>query len=897
MTNPSRIISSLTAFLVVLCSVLVEARSFENVTAPLPSASAGGPAYCNAQHDVGNIVMSVSNDGSFGNGWSLGGYTDCFTHLTLKSCEYPKGSFTTYLWGADLWVGAVRDRDTLVSTCGMGGHEFHPDKAPEGSMRYRSTIDPAKPEYEGAVSEQDFVAVYFDTCTRCEGMGTDYLDNRPHIPLGIEVTQRSFAWSYSYAQDFILMDYGIKNIGDNRLRQVYMGFYVDADVHSLANMDNGYEDDLSGFKKKVPALYLKPPCPPDSDEVNLAWTVDNDGDLRNTVFAPVPHAAALRIIRTPSDSLVVSYNWWIRNSNPALEFGPQARKTFRPLRTGGIGQPSGDRNMYHFLRNGEIDYDQPRVATITEMDSIWLPPPRDRVGAWATGLDVRYLISFGPFDIDPGQTLPVSLAYVCGKNFHKNPSNFANLPNNPDSWYEGVNFDSLGVNSTWADWVYDNPGVDTDSDGYAGVFTLCNLGGDSEWVCDTGIDTVANPDTATISCRWVYELADTVWRKGDGVPDFRGAAPPPSPAAYSISDAYGNRVRGFRVEPETGRVRIRWNGVLSETTRDIFSREFDFEGYRVWIARDERLLSYSVIASYDLEDYNRWEWSELTGSFVLVHSPFTLEQLRCLYADTCTDSTWFPERYTRTHPLIIPAAGGEPERVYYFVPQDHNRSILGNDPNNATTNIKKVFPDALRPTVLDPDSIRAQFPNGADSIYLTPEGFIKYYEYELTIDNLLPSVPYWVGVTAFDYGSPKSGLGALETSPTLLPLNTYALPGRAEVDARKLDIFVYPNPYRVDEDYRESGFEDPVRSGFPVDRTRLIHFANLPPNCLIRIFSLDGDLLREIEHRFDPSDPLSTHDTWDIITRNSQQAVSGLYYWTVEDDAGNTQIGKLVLIM
>ena len=120
------------------------------------------------------------------------------------------------------------------------------------------------------------------------------------------------------------MDFAIKNIGDERLRQVYMGFYVDADVHSEANITDGYEDDLSGFKKKVPALYLKPPCPVDSDEVNLAWTVDNDGDLLNTVYGPVPHAAALRVVRTPSDSLIVSYNWWIRNSDPALEFGPQA---------------------------------------------------------------------------------------------------------------------------------------------------------------------------------------------------------------------------------------------------------------------------------------------------------------------------------------------------------------------------------------------------------------------------------------------------------------------------------------------------------------------------------------------------------------------------------------------
>ena len=78
---------------------------------------------------------------------------------------------------------------------------------------------------------------------------------------------------------------------------------------------------------------------------------------------------------------------------------------------------------------------------------------------------------------------------------------------------------------------------------------------------------------------------------------------------------------------------------------------------------------------------------------------------------------------------------------------------------------------------------------------------------------------------------------------------------------------------------------------------RSIHFANLPARCTIRIYSLDGDLVREIEHDFDRADPLADHDTWGLITRNSQQAVSGLYYWTVEDKNGQVQVGKLAIIL
>ena len=83
----------------------------------------------------------------------------------------------------------------------------------------------------------------------------------------------------------------------------------------------------------------------------------------------------------------------------------------------------------------------------------------------------------------------------------------------------------------------------------------------------------------------------------------------------------------------------------------------------------------------------------------------------------------------------------------------------------------------------------------------------------------------------------------------------------------------------------------------PDNRTRRIHFANLPPKCTISIYSLDGDLVREIFHDKNISDPNAAHDAWDLITRNTQLVVSGLYYWTVETESGETQLGKLVIIM
>ena len=114
----------------------------------------------------------------------------------------------------------------------------------------------------------------------------------------------------------------------------------------------------------------------------------------------------------------------------------------------------------------------------------------------------------------------------------------------------------------WANWIYDNPGVDSDTDDYYGERTVCYVSGDSTYMCDTTVDSSVSPWDTTWVCYWDYDVADTVWRTGDGVPDFQGASPPPSPSSYTLV-AGGKRTKGLRVEPTVGKVRVIWNGVLS----------------------------------------------------------------------------------------------------------------------------------------------------------------------------------------------------------------------------------------------------------------------------------------------------------------------------------------------
>ena len=802
-------------------------------------------------HGRGNITLALANNGTFGTfGQAV---LDPFTNQEIPSCEYPRNSNLVYLWVAAFWIGAVIDRDTVVS-CGSDDFyetaEFWPD-VPElggrfkyGSIDYGSAFyNPNVPAY----SEEDIICTYTDTAREAALVGWDPDDARSHIPLGIEITQRSMAWSYDYADDFILFDYHIKNITNKRLKKMYIGIWVDGDAfHITRNDQSGWQDDIVGFRRYHPA----PEGHGFIDTINIAYHGDNDGDP-NPREAPVDwdyrsvrSVLGARVVRTPSDSLRYSFNWWITNyTDPALDFGPRkAGSSTDPFRSLGsrLGTPEGDKSRYYLLSHPEFDYDLLQSA-VNHADSGWLPPP-PQAQEFASGYDCRYLLSFGPFDMEPGQSLPVTFAWVGGENFHQNPRDFVELwdPLQPDRFYNSLNFSNLALNARWASWVYDNPGVDTDGDGNRGKFRIAES--DTKFPADSGI-------------------VDTFWYEGDGVPDFRGAGPPPAPL--------------MRVTSSLGKLTVRFNGFYSENTKDVFSNLIDFEGYRVYIALDDRPSSFSLLHSYDREDYSRLVYTEVNGvqKWRRDDAPYTLEQLRTIYED----STFDPLLYPRSHPLEYDG------RFYYFEKQDFNQADL-----NSPSGIHKAYPDAVNPGT---DSTRWQ---PEDLVYDYDIPLPKYYEYEFEINNLLPTVPYYVAVTTFDFGSPNSGLEALETKP----LNNYVLEYPQipvdSVEAHNLDVYVYPNPYRVDADYDGRGFEN--REGeLAVDRARRVHFANLPRVCKISIFSLDGDLIREIQHDYPQGGSGSMHESWDLITRNSQTVVTGLYYWVVES-ADRTQIGKLVII-
>lgn len=469
-------------------ATLLSARTLPNKKPLAPRASSALPQSCTAEHALGQIAVSISNYGTWGDGVLLD-QIDCFTGLDVNSCLFPKTNPTEYLFFGTLWVGAVMGTDTLVSVGHDGwqwAKEFYPDPSPGGDIVYRSIISPIPSEQIDAVSEQDFVAVYRDTVTAEDSyLIPDVIDGRPHIPLPVEITEESYAWSDTIAEDFVIFNCRVKNIGTQTLQDMYIGIHIDGDIYLPPDF-TGIDDDITGFR----TVTMSVPCGAAPDTLPLGWIADNDGQLSD----PTKQASAIGtvLISKPVGAETFSYHWWYSTPEASLDFGPMLTANLRDFSTGGSGTPEGDRNKYYLMRTGEIDYDQVFTSSLAG-DPSWVAPPPDLGDTLSDGADTRYLMSFGPIDLAPGATAPFVFALVGGENLHQVSGNLANLPSNPNAYQANLDFTDLEKNALAAFWLYDNPGVDSDSDGYAGQFEVCD--------------------------------GDTVYTSGDGVPDYKPFVP------------------------------------------------------------------------------------------------------------------------------------------------------------------------------------------------------------------------------------------------------------------------------------------------------------------------------------------------------------------------------------
>ncbi len=813
-------------------------------------------------HNVGKFWLSVTNYGIFGS--ESGGLADPCTRQSAPSAEFPAGTGVSYLFQGALWVGAIKGEAETLVTVGADGWQQVNEMIAELPFSTR-TIRPAGiqqgscfiPYSDSAVSEQDLIAVYVDTCSDPSLCDSDPLDG-PFVPLDIKITQKSYAWSYDYAQDFVLFDYILQNIGETKLNQVYLALYIDADNHNPDVDAAGFQDDISGFKGSVPSFR----CPElYEDTLNLAWTGDNNGlsncsiceDNRKGVFVPTYSPTSLagtRVVKTPGE-VKTSFNWWNSQGDASLDWGPWTIQNLgkRPEKFPGgvLGTPEGNKAKYFIMSNGEFDYDQLWSALSIWQDSGWLPPPGN-IDDLADGYDTRYLLSFGPFNINPGDTLPLTLAYIAGENFHVRPSDWNIVQGNITSlsavqaYYNTKDLSDFATNARWAGWVYDNPGIDSDTlnaPDFKGLYRICQ--------------------------------GDTVYYEGDGIPDFKGP-PPPNPPV-------------LKFDASEGKVAVNWNGLFTETSLDNFSNEADFEGYRIWLSRSGIPDDYALLDSYDKKDFKMYIFNPGTQKWALKIASmdsatavnlFAYDNI-CCYADnggcTCLDPQFCQD----------PSAFGEnPLKWTQQNPYSYKGSCQQELVITASVSVRIGDQVAFEPQDWNQDltALKKYASEIEQGIYTPADS--EYYEYEYVIDSLSPSTPVYIAVSAFDYGNPQTGLAPLETSPLVNARSVWPLPSPPEGTVGK-KVVVFPNPYKISESYPLEDRNLP--SG------KRIHFVQLPGACTIRIFTLDGDEVVVIEN----PDPINPEVSWNLISSNGQEVVAGVYIYHIESDRGD-QIGKFVLV-
>ncbi len=342
--------------------------------------------------NVGNIGLTVTNFGMYGNGFSQ--------WPQQPSCEYPLGSGIEHIFDGSLWVGGFISNDSLghnrvgpfvttgsvdassVSARG-GGFEF--TNAPGSRIIERSSLLDSRYYDPSAVSHQDFVMDYTDTNLVLQNGET--IQN--HSPLGITVHQESYAWNYPFADFFVIMNYTISNVSNKYIDSAFIGLWTDAVVRNtkITSPRTG-----ASFFDKGGEGY--------SDSMKMAYTYDAAGDVGYTNS----YVGIQLLGSTPTlDSIFVSSS----DTLPAVNFVSwQYKNTSDP----NFFSPTNDVDRYNKM-NGYFGGTN-RYGKGVDPASLKAPSNRSE------------LITIGPFrKIAPGKSVNVVFAIVCAKKYGNDPMN------------------------------------------------------------------------------------------------------------------------------------------------------------------------------------------------------------------------------------------------------------------------------------------------------------------------------------------------------------------------------------------------------------------------------------------------------------------------------------------
>ena len=745
-------------------------------------------------HNVGLLTLQITNVGIIGNPF-----------IQDLSAGWRGGE---YLYFSGLWIGAIgSDSEAHVSTAfpfelrpelGSAWNVYESYEGIDGGVRLGLLGPSAADDDADGVMNDDFQnGLDDDRDGRIdedfEAIGQQmfscmYKDDTPeaitqisdHFPLNVLVRQRSFQWSTNGLNEFVGLDFQIVNTGEQRLRDLYLGFFSDSDA-GPKTADSYWTDDLVGWghidttvvdRNKLPACQRIPL----SMDVAYMWDVpDNGTSVRggdvSGVFGSLflGHTTDDTGLRAPQSVGLTTVAWFSAS--------------------GQNSDPQNDDERYQLLASGSKPN---RSANKPD--------------------DYRYVIAAGPFaTLEPGESLVFQTAYVIGERqagFRTNAVNaqrvyngqYLDVDENPDTGVDGKER-CLQVLEPGTEIVWNDP-CDTlnTTKSYRYPTPPCNVAG-IHYV-DADCDPCSGMDGEESLINWVGTTApappnantDPGLRQDLDGPDFT-----------AITDPAGDR-----------KVVLEWDNA-SELSQDPITGQKLFTGYRVWRVDNWQRPEGSIGPSSD-------EWMKIA---------------------------------------------------------EFRNDNLAEANSEGAIALALAFPEG--PTVRTVASIDI----ARDGTPIYPVG---RYRFEDT-SGIINGKVYFYAVTAFGTTLVRNAITGKEERVELA-----GLPAAVEAEAVVprwgtaqgcQNVTVVPNPYRGRADW------DLIPSEQDPTGTR-IAFRNLPAETsTIRIYTMSGDLVQTAEHNGGNGD--GTY-FWNMITRNGQNVVSGIYLYSVETGSGELCRGRFVII-
>ena len=893
---------------------------------------------------VGNLFMKVTNYGLVGNP---------FTNVSSdSSCQWPGPSGIEYMNFIGLSVGAVNPLaadPTAVRRVSLNT-EWRPPTLDVEDRMYRG--------YDGIISGTRFVNddSDIDPLTGDPLIDEDFLDGRDndgdgsidedygaigqmvwscvirddtqqaiqaaaaerHVPLGLEARQTAWAYSIPGYTDFNIVQWDIYNRSGHELDSVFVGIRTDMDCGPLEKADY-FSDDfnlpfypqgdfwvrtkaddgrLQGPNSHAPIAGYEdlPLCPEYKIRVQGFSLADDDNDENKT-----PGVPSIFLIDHSIDPLGVN--------------GP-TRVGFRAFRswTGGTpyqqgGNPTIDQQRFEFMSGSEnidpetgfinmVTGDQKGDYTDYASMGPWRHVPNNGMirlvigmgvsnGNWTTGELQRYTSEYA-LAADPA-TRTVSA--------ENTPGLLETYPGLANAFAAQVAFEGKYDETSWIP-LPDDHGREYCLKAPTGQLLLvqgCELRdlaprlvGDQKYECfDMDCDY----------CTGAYDHA-----RGLGLfhRTWLAEAPPPSPAT-NLSVQYNYTDNPDRQFPPAGdgQVTLAWDN-LSETSVDPKSAQFDFRGYRLWkVSNWQR----PVGAAGPSED----DWTLLAEYRIFDYAASNRTTNNCppesVLAGTCTPADTLC-------PLLFVPQRGTYERICLKYGDLFDRQS-GDVIHPDASVLCRGWPDCetaegwLNGQSSGPRIARTKFPVG------------RYRYVDKAVKN---GFLYFYSVTALDSTGSGDAVTELGSRRAAVEAEGVVPQVKADVANGGKKVWVVPNPYRGARFIKDRPSAWDLTPNATDPTGTHLDFYGLPNgDWRIRIFTVSGDLVAELNAKDAVNESLRGEATdgsgvkhpgynrqqdtaddgqarWNLISRNGQDVVSGIYLYTVELGGSVVYRSKFVVI-